>query len=974
MKKLFALLFISGFVYGQETASVNLWSNPLGGLRNDITSQHISEHEFQDISNLFTDEEYGLVSCFGTDDVWLATGPVRFFDEYTQLDGDRYAILVDSYALNYATLPGIYTTLLDTITVNSVIWGVQYNNLYYIGDAEGDSWYFDGSDLTISTEIPAGTKYAEVEYNTLFCANTTRGGSVVEYSDIDDFNQFDDDKYLNIAKDDGEQISGICSFRGYVYVFKPHSTHKLLNVNNDDNGDDDSICISNVYGCSSNHGIVKINNLVFMPFQGGFIAFDGIDFHSISIPINGTIDSIRDMKSYMSSWLVDTQGDFDNGEFIFNASTVTSPGYVVLEVSTQPVNSAVSDFYTSDIDVGSNDIAHICAYSATAGAFYYSSWTYGVGWVYDDLSANITGKAHSIKLNSLDYPYIAADGGTAGYDLTFASWTGSAWVYTTVDAGAKVFNSVRGVDLAIDSNDNPHIAYIDTADTLNSYYIKYASWSSVNGWNTSTLTSEPCYRVQLELDSNDIPHLLYHSTYYYNNNAGYLHYSSCTSMSSWSDNITSVHIGTVALGSENYFDMVIDDNDVLHICHSKGIHQSFAYLYMTVSDTSTLTAGDTAIDSDLTTNGAGTMNSIAIYNNTPYVAFWSSDTKNLQYGYYNGSSWTTETLDSDTYSGNNPALAIDNRGAIHILYSKWAGVASDKGLLKYYTTRGEYVSERFNATAENAWQSWGRGTYNNVSDHCTVRGYERNGTTSAGLTGTAFTYSANNSIIPTQTGSFIQYCLSFHGSSTTATSSVDKTTIRYFLNGYPETMWGLPDTDNNRIWWNVTEWESNYSNVILIYQLENNAWTQLRGLNAYALGHFKYDIYLGNSDASGYIYRYSPDYTDFNGTSIAPYFKTKDFAFGYRNRDKKSGDLWTYFEPSTVYDEATIEYYINMSTSASISPEVDLTATSGYGDYPITKLSRYAVDRFRYINFKVSNFEIFYGFDFNVIIHPPGYR
>ena len=145
-------------------------------------------------------------------------------------------------------------------------------------------------------------------------------------------------------------------------------------------------------------------------------------------------------------------------------------------------------------------------------------------------------------------------------------------------------------------------------------------------------------------------------------------------------------------------------------------------------------------------------------------------------------------------------------------------------------------------------------------------------------------------------------------------------------------------------------------------------------MTARSFNTFRYDTYIGDSRNNGHIWRYDEDLTDDDGTAIEPYIQTGDWILGSRTRDIAFYKLWTYFNPSTVYDEATIEYYVNKDTSSYKDYTVDLTANSDYEDMFIKHQANGTPDRIRTINFKIKDFEQFYGLDFIYKVQQMGYR
>jgi hypothetical protein len=88
--------------------------------------------------------------------------------------------------------------------------------------------------------------------------------------------------------------------------------------------------------------------------------------------------------------------------------------------------------------------------------------------------------------------------------LMMQAHAGSAWSIQIVDTKANV----GGSSIALDSANNPHIAYSDYVNS--NVNLMYASWAG-STWNTQTVDSNESVIsvVSMALDSGDNPHLSY---------------------------------------------------------------------------------------------------------------------------------------------------------------------------------------------------------------------------------------------------------------------------------------------------------------------------------------------------------------------------------------------------------------------------------------------------------------------------------
>ena len=213
-----------------------------------------------------------------------------------------------------------------------------------------------------------------------------------------------------------------------------------------------------------------------------------------------------------------------------------------------------------------------------------------------DTKANVGGC--SIALDSADNPHIAySDYVNDNVNLMYASWNGSDWNIQTVDSsGAPGSNS-----LALDSSNNPHISYYDIANEN----LKYAYWT---GSNWSTQTVDPSRGAgSLALDSHNNPHISYSMS-------NYLMYAWWNG-SDWSiQNVDS----SVAFFSNGY--LALDASGTPHISY---------------------------------------------FDFANAVGYSSGDTK---YAYWTGSTWNIQTVDSNENIISPGPIALDSGGNPHISY------------------------------------------------------------------------------------------------------------------------------------------------------------------------------------------------------------------------------------------------------------------------------------------------------------------
>ena len=171
-------------------------------------------------------------------------------------------------------------------------------------------------------------------------------------------------------------------------------------------------------------------------------------------------------------------------------------------------NSTAGDV---DFALDSNDYPHIAyydRYDEDNGILRYARWN-GDEWekeIVDD-SAHV-GAYVSLDLDDLDHPYISyvhrLEGSSWWYgNIRYAYQDEQNWIIEEVTTGDTVG---WGTSIRLDSQKNPHIAYID--GNPESSVLIYAS--RINGsWESEIVTSGGPTYPSLILDLNDKPHIGY---------------------------------------------------------------------------------------------------------------------------------------------------------------------------------------------------------------------------------------------------------------------------------------------------------------------------------------------------------------------------------------------------------------------------------------------------------------------------------
>ena len=168
--------------------------------------------------------------------------------------------------------------------------------------------------------------------------------------------------------------------------------------------------------------------------------------------------------------------------------------------SIETVDSADEVGLFTSIALDNNNLPHISYFDVTNNDLKYARWT-GSKWVFETVDTD--GLYSSLALDSADFTHI---GYRTGDYIKYARWTGSNWSIETVDYGGAF---VGDASLALDNDDNPHMAYM----AYPSKDLKYARWTG-SVWSIETADSNISFpdRLSIGLDSNGKPHISYVSS------------------------------------------------------------------------------------------------------------------------------------------------------------------------------------------------------------------------------------------------------------------------------------------------------------------------------------------------------------------------------------------------------------------------------------------------------------------------------
>ena len=392
-----------------------------------------------------------------------------------------------------------------------------------------------------------------------------------------------------------------------------------------------------------------------------------------------TLDSQGDIGQY-TSIATDSNDNvhisyYDETNYNLKYATNISDAWVIETVDTGNVGTYTG--FISSIAIDSNDNVHISYRNLATTTLKYatnisgdwititvdsefSSWPFGRQ--YSSIAIDSNDNVHIgyyvlySRYNNWDVDYVNGI-------LKYATNASGAWVIEPIDAKRRIGLSSS---IAIDSNNNMHISYVD--GTFNN--LKYVT--NVSGvWVIETVTEGGgTLSPYIAIDSSDNVHISY---YDYTNGA--IKYVTNTS-GVWV-------IETVYEGEDigRYTSISIDSNYNVHISYSVGTWPDYKLKY------ATNTSGVWVIE---TIDTESRYSSIAIdSNNNVHISYRGN--VGLKYATNASGFWALETLDTEGSVGSNTYIAIGSNNSVHISYYVSSPFSGD---LRYITnTSGVWMIE-----------------------------------------------------------------------------------------------------------------------------------------------------------------------------------------------------------------------------------------------------------------------------------------
>lgn len=298
------------------------------------------------------------------------------------------------------------------------------------------------------------------------------------------------------------------------------------------------------------------------------------------------------------------------------------------------------------------------------------------------------GAFNSLALDSQQNPHISFMDDTEKA-VKYVYWDGSSWLTQTIDTMAYL--SLHNSSLALNVDDDPQIAY----PSGSSMYLHHSQWDGSQWQSTTVTTAGPIVRyanLALKADGEPCVSIRQDSA-----PANYYIRLYCRTGGNWASLGTAATLYSGSVIDTFYHSLALDSQDRAHVSY---VYSASSLSYATRSNSGTWAR--TVVDS----GGAaavGYYSSLALDSQDhPHISYYDKTNEDLKYAQWNGSQWVIEIIDSAGDVGRHTSIALDAGDKPHISYYD-----ATNGNLKYaFWSGSEWQIETVDSTGDvGEWTS-----------------------------------------------------------------------------------------------------------------------------------------------------------------------------------------------------------------------------------------------------------------------------
>jgi len=253
--------------------------------------------------------------------------------------------------------------------------------------------------------------------------------------------------------------------------------------------------------------------------------------------------------------------------------------------------------------------------------------------------------------------------GSGFSDLAFSNITDDGINHQWVDSTADYTDQAgEWSSIAVDSNGHVHVVHINGGN----YQVRHSVYDGTS-WNSATIMNcghTYCWDVDLVIDDNDELHVAYTTYTAQSETLVYMHYDGTT----WTDELVSSHANFGPIG------IAVDSNNHPHISYAVSGQHCGDGLRIASYDPSQPFGSNWVYDGiDLGSNRGCDSDIVIDENDDIYISYQVRDQSKLKVATNKSGSWDLYTADSGAslsslYPGYMTSMVMDGQGQLHIAH------------------------------------------------------------------------------------------------------------------------------------------------------------------------------------------------------------------------------------------------------------------------------------------------------------------
>ena len=297
---------------------------------------------------------------------------------------------------------------------------------------------------------------------------------------------------------------------------------------------------------------------------------------------------------------------------------------------------------------------HIAYMDLTHGTMKYATLYFGT---WQTSLVNVAGMrpahGHALAVDSSGVPHIAYSD-TSSKKIMYATLNGTSWTAEVVAGDTGSFENEKYISLAFNAAGDPHISYYDEA----AIDLKYAHKTGGGAWQVIEVDKDAVGITgpynSIAIDTGGNPHISYYN--YYSRHLWYARWNGLTWEKTLVDSANSAgYYSSIALDSLNH----------PHICYSDNINDYVKYATFNGSQwaTQTLTPAYPGHADDRIPTCSIKIGTA----NVPYLSYFNKIDRHLKIAHPVGGNWVSEIVDASGDNGEHNSLGMYN-GVPYLAY------------------------------------------------------------------------------------------------------------------------------------------------------------------------------------------------------------------------------------------------------------------------------------------------------------------